>query len=710
MLNNTGAEFMSDKIGSPVERTDAAEKTGGWAKYLDDYDFPGALHGKFYRSQKARAEIKKINLPELPDGYHIIGRGDVPGLNAVSMIKQDMPAFADGHVNHIGEIILLIAGPEKSGVLKIHSEIEIEYKELPPVFTTVEALKKGDLFADYHLKKGDPDTAFKNAVRIIEDRITTGHQEHIYMEPQSLYGSWKDGQVVMHGSMQCPYYVKHSVVEALGCDEDMVRVVQTTTGGAFGGKEDYPEIIGTPLAIAVNKIKKPVRLVLDRIEDISFTCKRHPSEIVLKTAVDEENNITGMDIDIVIDGGAYETYSCIVLQRAVFSSTGVYDIPNVNVRGRACRTNNVPNGAFRGFGAPQALTAIETHMGHTAEEIGENPAEFKKKYFLKKGSATVTNGKIHEDVLLEKMFNIIDKKSGYAEKSRQYRTVPGKGIGISFYNHGCGFTGDGEQTIIKAVVYLDKKKNGNVEILVSNVEMGQGLRTNFPKIVSRILEIPMENIIFKDPDTGFVPNSGPTAASRSIMVVGFLLQEAAKKMKKRWNDEEEFRVEQHYRHPEEFTWNQETMQGDAYPAYGWGITVVEAEADPDTYEITASRIWAVHEAGTAIDEKILNGQVQGGVMQGLGWGSLEKLQLKEGRFLQTTMADYIIPTAMDFPRINSEFVDNPYPYGPFGAKGAGELVFDGAGAAYLSAVESAFNIKISALPVTPEAIMEVMLK
>jgi CO/xanthine dehydrogenase Mo-binding subunit len=391
----------------------------------------------------------------------------------------------------------------------------------------------------------------------------------------------------------------------------------------------------------------------------------------------------------------------------MFSVNSVYDIPNVTIRGRAFATNNVPSDAYRGFGAPQGIFAMETHMSHLARELGKGAAYFKSRWFIKKGGLTVTNGRIHEEVKLPEMLERIDEMSGYREKAAKY--VPGgwRGIGISFFNHGSGFTGSGEQEIIKGVVRMRKRADGLVDLLVSNVEMGQGLKTTFRKIAAMVLDLPVDDVIYDDPNTDLVPDSGPTCASRSIAIVGYLVQEAAKKLKARWNEGAVVEVSHRYSRPEGLEWDGDRLQGDAYPSYGWGINVVEVEVDPLTYEVQTTGIWAVHDVGVAIDERIVEGQVDGGIIQALGYGSLEKLESRNGRFQQRTMADYVIPTSMDFPRIRSALVENPYEYGPYGAKGAGELVFDGAAAAFADAVQMAVNRNIFRIPVTPEYIMEV---
>ncbi|MGC9312802.1 MAG: xanthine dehydrogenase family protein molybdopterin-binding subunit, partial [Sediminispirochaetaceae bacterium] len=357
---------------------------------------------------------------------------------------------------------------------------------------------------------------------------------------------------------------------------------------------------------------------------------------------------------------------------------------------------------------PQGIFAMEMHMSHLARELGRSGMEFKKRYLIKKGGLTVTNGRIHEDVKLPEMIARADEMSGYSRKAGEYSPGRWRGIGLSLFNHGSGFTGNGEQAIIKGVVKIRKRADGYVDLLVSNVEMGQGIQTTFRKIAAMVLEVPVDRIVYNDPNTGIVPDSGPTCASRSIAIVGYLVQEAARKLKARWKEGDVVEVSHQYQQPEGLSWDQDTFQGDAYPSYGWGVNVIEVEVDPLTYEVTTRGIWAVHDVGVAIDEKIVEGQVDGGIIQALGYGHLEKLEARDGRFQQRTMADYVIPTSVDFPRIESTLVDNPYEYGPFGAKGAGELVFNGASAAFADAVQMAVDRNIRKIPVSPEYILEVM--
>ncbi len=423
----------------------------------------------------------------------------------------------------------------------------------------------------------------------------------------------------------------------------------------------------------------------------------------MRTALDAQGAILGMDIDTRLNAGAFETCSAVVLQRAVFTATGAYDIPNVRVRGRAFATNIVPSDAFRGFGAPQAIFAIEMHMDHLARRAGADPVDYRRRYFQKKGSRTVTGGTVRDEVLLPSMVDRVLQVSGYRQK--RAARARGRGIGVSIFSHGCAFTGSGERDLIKARVGLRKHADGTVRILAAGVDMGQGLLTTFRKVVAGTLSLPIERVLYDRADTDLVPDSGPSCASRSIMIVGFLLQKAAEKLKGRWKDGEEQEVSEDYRHPPHLAWDPDRLHGDAYPTWGWGVNAVEVSVDPVTFEVRTENAWTVYDVGYPVDRLIVEGQAHGGMNQALGFAGLESLEMRDGSFLQASMADYCIPTSLDFPSTHTELVENPYPFGPFGAKGAGEVVFDGGAPAFALAVQDALGLDVHQLPLTPERIM-----
>jgi CO/xanthine dehydrogenase Mo-binding subunit len=704
---------MKETISKPVVRIESKQKTGGYARYIADMQLPGMLHAGTLRSEKPRASIKSIGYPDIPEGYWIVDKSDIPGTNRVHMLIDDQPFFADSVVNYVGEPILLVVGPDPEKVARILEEIRVEYEDIVPILTVEDAEKfdippvyeSNNRFAEYEIHKGNPDAAFRTASELFTTEHRTGYQEHVYLEPQGMIGTCQNGRVTVYGSMQCPYYVKTALIQGLGWDEERIRVVQTTTGGAFGGKEEYPSIIAGHVAFAALKTKHPVRLIFDREEDIVSTTKRHPAIVRIRTGVNGKRDIVAMEVEITLDGGAYCGLSPVVLQRAMFVATGVYNIQNVLVRGKVLATNNVPSGAFRGFGGPQAIFGIEMHMDSLARHLGEDSLKFKTGYLLSEGDHTVTGGIVREKVKLPVMIGRLLALSGYKKKLVSYRKQKSsllRGIGISLFLHGCAFTGSGERDKIKAKVKLKKDAEGKVSILVSNVEMGQGPQTTLRKIVGAALGIPIHDVLYDNPDTDRVPDSGPTVASRTVMIVGGLLKKAAERMR----EEESEEVLEEYQQPPYVEWEQDSFTGDAYPVYSWGANAIEVEIDPTTYEVTVTGVWGVYDVGTPIDEKIVRGQIEGGVSQALGYATIEVMEGTGGKLNQGSMTDYILPTSMDFPDVVCELVESYYEYGPYGAKCAGELPFIGVAPALGSAVQHALGVAVKRIPLTPEYLME----
>lgn len=690
-------------ISQSIPKQDTAGKTSGEALYISDIKIDGMLHAKTLRSSRARALIKEIKIPNLPEGYHIVDYKDIPGRNFVKIIFEDMPVFAEKTVNYIGEPILLVVGEDKTIVLDILNSIKVEYEPLEPHFKYTKSV------IHYEYSKGNAETAFSHAVRTVNGEYSTGYQEHIYLEPQGIISLYEPGKITILGSMQCPYYIKNAVMQVLGDDGDGVRVQQVTTGGAFGGKEEFPSLMACQAAVAAAKLKKPISLIYERTEDIEVTTKRHPSTIKFTAAIGPDYTVDAIRAHVSLDSGAYIGLSGVVLQRAMIAASGVYTIDNLEISGDVYETNSVPNGAFRGFGAPQMFFAIEMFMDHIAKELKYNPFEFKLKYIARKGDATSTGGKFRDPIILRDMIHKAWEVSEYQRKTTEFsQKGSNRGIGMSLFLHGCGFTGSGEQKHIKAVVRLRKNTNDTVTILAANTEMGQGAATTLRKIAAGVLGIPIDDVIYNKPNTDLVPDSGPTVASRTVMVVGGLIARAARDLKDQWEEGKEIIVEQRYRQPEYIEWDDDTMTGDAYPAYSWGVVICEVEVDPVTFEVSIKGLWSVYDIGKAIDERIVIGQIEGGLLQGISYGTLEVMDCKEGVIQQKNVTDYIIPTAADSINMESYIMDNPYPLGPYGAKGAGELPLVGGAPAVAIAIENAIGRKVSKIPVTPEYIMELM--
>lgn len=692
------------EISKSVIKLDHSTKVRGQAVYLADHPMEGVLVGKTLRSDRAYARILSVDVPALPEGYVVAGWRDVPGRNGVRIIDYDMPVFAKDTVEFIGDPIAIVAGPDEGEVLRILGEIRVEYEDLEPVLDMEQSETE---FYNFGYEKGQVDQAFACADRVYEEVLETGYQEHGYLETNAIQAVPEGDKIRIHGSIQCPYYVHKAVQEVLGVAGEQVQVVQDVTGGGFGGKEDYPSILASRAAVVARKAGKPVRLVYDRREDMAYTAKRHPTKSRYRAAV-KDGRVVAMEIDVLYNAGAYKTLSMVVLQRGTICANGVYNIEHLRVNGRAMKTNTVPCGAFRGFGAPQTFFAVEMVMAHIAKDLGVDPLDFKVAHLARQGDETSTRGKYHFPVPLQIMSEKLAAASGYWEKRKNYVNQSEgryrRGIGCSFSYHGAGFTGTGERDIIKAKVALEKRPDGRVEILTAGAEMGQGVFTTFAKIVAKELELSLDRIVIAMPDTDRVPDSGPTVASRSIVVVGELLRRAAIRLKGQWREGESQRVEEHFKQPDwQIPFDYATFQGDPYPTYSWGAHCVELEVDTYTGEQKVLGAWGCYDVGTPIDETVVIGQMEGGFVQGIGYAQMEQMNYdRRGRIRSVSYSDYTMPTAMDVPGLEILLHVEEYPEGPYGAKGAGELPIVGVPGAYINALEQAVGVDFCHIPVTME--------
>jgi CO/xanthine dehydrogenase Mo-binding subunit len=739
------AAMATHPIGRPVPRKEGRGKVTGRARYVDDLTFSGMLHGATVRSPGARGRIRGIHFEgNLPwSELTIVTAKDIPGKNCVRLIEDDQPCLADGRVNHPEEPVVLLAHADKYLLEEARRAVRIEIEPLPAIFTIEDSLAKKEIiwgednvFKAILVEKGDVDAAWRGAHLIVEGEYTTGAQEQLYIEPQGMIAiaNPQDG-VTVWGSMQCPYYVHKALLALFGLPKEKIRVIQTETGGAFGGKEEYPSMIAGHAALLAWKSGKPVKIIYDRAEDMAATTKRHPSRTRHRTAVTREGKLLAMEIDFVIDGGAYCTLSPVVLSRGTIHAAGPYNCPNVRIRSRAVASNAPPHGAFRGFGAPQSVFALERHLDRVAQAVGLAPAELRRRNFVHEGETLAVGQVVREKIdmnrLMERAFTMSDyaaKRERFARENAGRRVK--RGIGFAAFLHGAGFTGSGED-YLASVVEVEATREGRVRVLASSTEMGQGTNTIFAQIVAETLGLDYDLIDIVPPDTALVPNSGPTVASRTCMIVGKLLESAALKIKQTlfqssflWEGYDAagfaeacrryieksgpLKSASQYKPPPGVHWDEEKYQGDAYSAYAWAVYVAEVSVDTTTYELRVDDFVAVQEVGKVIHPVLAAGQIEGGVAQSVGFALYENVVWQEGRMVNNQMTNYIMPTSMDVPRIRVAFEEIPYAYGPAGAKGIGELPMDGTAPAIVNAIEHATGANLTRIPVTPEVLMEAL--
>lgn len=742
------SNMQTEIVGKPVPRKEGRSKVTGAARYVDDLTMPGMLYGATVRSPVARGRIRSITFGEgIPwDEFVVVTAKDVPGENAVALILLDQPYLASEFVNHAEEPIILLAHADKHLLERARRAVIIDIEPLPAVYTLSDSLAKKEIiwgednvFKSYLVDKGNVEAVWaqEDDLVVVEGEYSTGAQEQLYIETNGILAVANEEEgVTVWGSMQCPYYVHKALLKLFALPPERVRVVQCETGGGFGGKEEYPSMIGGHAALLSWKAGgRPVKIIYDRAEDMVATTKRHPSLTRHRTAVTRDGRLRAMEIEFIVDGGAYATLSAVVLSRGTIHAAGPYNCPNVRIRSRAVATNVPPHGAFRGFGAPQSIFALERQMDKVAEAVGLSPAEFRRRNFIREGETTATGQVIREPVdmagLLARAFELTDyeaKRERFARENAAGNTTEKRGIGFASFMHGAGFTGSGED-YLKSVVGAEVDAEGRVRVLAASTEIGQGTNTIFAQIASDALKLDYDLIEMAQPDTGNVPDSGPTVASRTCMIVGKLVESAALGLRQtlqgaglladeytgdEWREACRRYIERYgalksfsqYKPPPGVRWDDEKYEGDAYGAFAWAVYVAEVTIDTLTYETRVDDFVAVQEVGRVVHPILAAGQIEGGVAQAIGFALYENVVWQNGRMINNQMTNYVMPTSADLPPIRVHFEEQPYQYGPAGgAKGIGELPLDGGAPAILNAIKHATGITFTHVPLMPEALM-----
>ncbi len=742
------------RIGESPPRPDGQAKVSGEARYTDDIVLPGMLFGATVRSPHPRARIVAIRWHpgRAPAGAFCVTSDDVPGPNGIQLLDDSWPVLARDEVLHVGEPVALVAAGSRLDARRAAEAVEVVYEPLDPVLSWEEAEREEPLYR-LAMDHGELDRGLAEADLVVEETYFTGYQEHIYIETQGMIAEYgPDGGLSVIGSMQCPFYVHKALMHAMDLPATKVRVRPAAVGGGFGGKEDYPSMIAAHAALLARASQRPVKIVYDRHEDIIGTTKRHPGRIRHRTGITRDGRLTAMDIQVDLDGGAYLSLSPVVLSRAVLHASGAYRCPHVRVGGRVLRTNTPPNAAFRGFGAPQVLFAVERQMDLLARALGLDPLTIRERNVLDPGDSLPTGQVLKADASARLCLDEAAKRTNFRERWRENEAARAarpdgetrRGIGISLYFHGAGFTGRGEHQM-RSPVTVRLRPEGRIEVLTAMTDMGQGAMTVLPLIAADAAGVNLDDVFFAPADTGEVPDSGPTVASRTTMVVGGTIALAVAGIRDRvleWakgalNGGGELTVDGgavagaggslgpfrevarmcfeaagnleytvHHEPPEWQRFDEKTYQGTAYATYGWGADVVEVDMDPDTDEVRPTTATVVCEVGKVVHPVLCRGQIEGGTLQAVAWGYMEEIKVRDGRYLNDRLATYIIPTIKDAPRMDVVLLERPWEGGPSGAKGVGELPMDGGAPAVAQAIENATGVIPDAIPATPERIHE----
>ena len=745
-------------VGESVGRVDSLEKVLGKPVYTMDIVPENALYLKVVRSSVAHALLKKVDLSKArnyPGVVTVVTAEDIPGINESAALLPDKPLFATDRVRFAGEPIAAIASFDASIAEEALDLVEIEYEPLPAVFSPVEALEpdspkihaNGNVAKHLKVRKGNVEEGFKEADLIVEGTYKTPFQEPVPLEPEAGFVIPEpDGTVTCVGSMQSPYHVQTGIAKILSLRPEQVRVIQAATGGAFGPKSDEMpvDVLGMAALVAI-RTQKPAALGYTREESMIGHTKRHPFIISLKAGVKKNGKLTAWEARLIADTGAYASLGPLVVTRACFHATGPYVIPNVKTDSYCVYTNNTMAGSFRGFGGPQAHFAAESHMDEIAKKLGMDPLELRLLNILRPGTLTATSQVVDEGCGLEDCITKVIKESDWYEKRLQFKNLNGtkkRGLGIAIMYHGNSLGPEGSDF---GTVHMQIDSDGTTRLRTALTEYGTGARSGLLQIAAETMHIPLSYFKLDASDTEYCGDSGPTVASRTItiggratqMVAGNLsqkLRQVAAEMLQCSADEIEvndgvyrrksagqsvtFRevVTHAYtngttlKEAGTFTapktdYDMETSQGTVYLQYTYGAVTAEVEVDTETGRVQVLRMVTAYDVGKAINPISLEGQIEGGTIQGVGYALMEEMIHKNGVVVNPNLGDYYVPTSLDIPELKSIIVEYPGALGPFGAKAVGEPPIVLPAPAIVNAIDNAINVRMDEIPATPDRVL-----
>ena len=747
-------------VGKSPPRVDAREKVTGKALYTADLYREGMLYARVKRAEFPHAKILKIDTTRarrLKGVMAIATAEDIPGEKGFGGVIRDNYPLVWDKVRYLGDAVAVVAAESETIAEKAVSLIKVEYEELPAVFDPRQALKPGaceihpggNLICHHKTRKGDIGRGFSESDIILERQYSTQRVEHAYIEPEAVLAEVSpDGGLTVWGSHQNIYNIRAAVCRVLGLPMSKVRIVQTVVGGSFGGKDDCMSVLSIRAGLLALMTGRPVKLVNLREDSLVESYKRHPYYLSYKVGLKKDGTLQAMEIDIIADGGAYASMSPFVTWRSVVHATGPYRVPHVKTDVRGAYTNNVYTGAFRGFGSPQVCFASESLMDEIARELKMDPLEFRRKNALRPGDTTATGQRLDHRVSLNEVLNVSARPAGWKEKRERFPEenrgkYKKKGIGLACSYRGVALGAEGVDAT-GAIVRIHP--DGSVDVCTGLVEMGQGLKTIFCQIAAEELGISLKRISYRGNDTSLIVDGGPTVASRSTIMGGSAVREAAAILRRRLfiavskklgisaselgAGEEKIYLRENpgksvpfqeavslaldqgmdlhsfsWHEAPPIWWDEEKGKGDAYFTYVYGCDIAEVEVDTETGRVDVLKIWATHDVGKAINPDAVRGQIYGGAVMGAGMGLLEEVEIKEGRVQTVNLDNYLIPTALDVHEIEPCIIENADKYGPYGGKSIGEPTCEIAAPAIANAIAHATGKRIRDLPINLERVL-----
>lgn len=723
-------------IGRSVRRLDAVSKVTGEALYPGDIDMDGQLWMKIRFTDRVHARVVSIDTSwaeAYPGVVAVYTAKDVP-VNEYGLIMPDQPVLCGPGSDKAGadivrcvsdQVALVIADSEAAAAAAVKL-IDIVYEDLPIVDDVKEAMAHGapqlhehaknNVLTHYRIRHGDIDAGWQQADVVVEGEYRTGAQEHAYLQPEAGVAYIDDaGRVTVVVGGQWVHEDREQVAHALGLPEEQVRIIYPAIGGAFGGREDMS--VQIVLALAAMKLQCPVKIIWSREESIIGHHKRHPYLIRAKWGATNEGKLVAAEAVVYEDAGAYAYTSTKVLGNAHLMVSGPYEIPNVKTDSYAIYTNNVPGGAFRGFGGPQGNFAAESQINKLAEALGMDPVELRAKNVLKDGSIMATGSPLPPGVTLDRVLAEGAAKSDYWQQvnGRWQRTLSNeaadptkrRGVGVAIGLKNVGFSFGAPEQNWATIELHGKAQIERVVVRQAGADVGQGAHTVFVQMAAHAVGVPIEKVELIGHDTAQTDNSGSSSASRMTFMAGNAIKGAAELALVKWREEERPAIATfQYRPPRTTPYDPETGRADPNFAYGYMAQFVEVEVDIETGHVQVVRVVSAHDVGKALNPQNVEGQIEGAVIQALGYAVMENLVTDGGRILNPFLSTYLIPTIWDIPReVKSVILEFADPRGPWGARGMAEMPFIPLAAAINAAVYDATGIWYDHIPLTPERVV-----
>lgn len=730
-------------IGQSVPRVDAAAKVKGEAVYASDMAMPGQVYMKMLLARRPHAIVKLVDTTKaeaLPGVLTVLTSRDVP-FNEFGYYTYDQPVLCGAsqkpytdRVRYVGDRVAAVVAETEEIAAKARDLIEVEYENLPVVCDVEEAMQPeapilhpdvgSNVFGHHKLYNGDVEAGFRQADVIVESVLNTPAQEHAYLQTEAgLAYLDEEGRVAVITTGQWGEKDRKQIAHSLGLAEDQVRVIYPMTGGAFGGREDISvQIIVSLAALKLHRLgnPRPVKVVWTREESILAHCKRHPFRIFTRWGAMRDGKIVAAEVRLLADGGAYKFTTSIVTSNAVINSLGPYEIPNVKVDAYDVYTNNVPRGAFRGFGGPQAVYCAEQMVNKLAEALHMDPVELRMRNLAREGSLQTTGAPYPPGVSIREVTETCAKEAGWSATSEGWKLTrphlqpdPKKpylryGLGLACAHKNVGFSyGYPEKCIIGIDLYGDAEIERAV-IRHSASEVGMGTHTVITQMAADALGLPMEKIELISSDTGRVKDSGSVSASRMTFFIGNAIKEGAMKALELWANEERPVHLEHTYFPHQTTApDPVTGQCDPNVSYAYTAQAAEVLVDMETGHVKILKVHCAIDVGKAINPQQVMGQIEGGLVQSVGYAVMENFIEKEGQVLTPSLSTYLIPTMLDIPEeMNIKVLEIPDPRGPWGARGLGEVMNMCLAPAVTAAVHDATGVWFDHFPLVPEEVLE----